>query len=188
LIVRRTRIVDPAAPQLFATWDYHAFVTSLEGDETAIDAYHRRHARVEQAIRDLKEGAGLQHCPSGRFPANGAWLACAVLAHNTIRWFARLGDCHPKYQTLTVAATIRHRFLTLPGRVVNRSGTPTLRLGDQLALGQRLRPSNPKGCRTDQDPEPAPALLTEPRRVRLDRRPPHPSRQPPKSLCPLARP
>jgi hypothetical protein len=128
LVVRRTRITDPAAPQLFATWDYHAFITSLEGDEITIDAYHRRHANVELAIRDLKEGAGMQHCPSGRFAANGAWLACAVLAHNTIRWFARLGGLHPKDQTLTVAATIRHRFLTLPGRLVNHSGTPTLRL------------------------------------------------------------
>jgi hypothetical protein len=128
LIVRRTRITDPAAPQLFATWDYHAFITSLDGDEVVVDAYHRRHANVELAIRDLKEGAGLEHCPSGRFAANGAWLACAVLAHNTIRWFARLGGLHPKGQTLTVAATIRTRFLTLPGRLVNHSGTPTLRL------------------------------------------------------------
>jgi hypothetical protein len=128
LVVRRTRITDPAAPQLFATWDYHAFITSLEGDEVTIDTYHRRHANVELAIRDLKEGAGLEHCPSGRFAANAAWLACAVLAHNTIRWFARLGGLHPKDQTLTVAATIRHRFLTLPGRLVNHSGTPTLRL------------------------------------------------------------
>ena len=128
LIVRRTRIIDPDAPQLFATWDHHAFITSLEGDEVTIDAYHRRHANVELAIRDLKEGAGLEHCPSGRFAANGAWLACAVLAHNTIRWFARLGGLHPDGQTLTVAGTIRTRFLTLPGRLVNHSGTPKLRL------------------------------------------------------------
>ena len=41
------------------------------------------------AIRDLKEGAGLEHCPSGHFFAN-AWLACAVLAHNLTRWTSRL--------------------------------------------------------------------------------------------------
>ena len=51
-------------------------------------AFHRAHANVELAIRDLKEGAGLEHCPSGHFFANAAWLACAVLAHNLIRWTA----------------------------------------------------------------------------------------------------
>lgn len=30
------------------------------------------HARVELVIRDLKQGAGLEHIPSGSFPANGA--------------------------------------------------------------------------------------------------------------------
>src|SRR2546426_12117013 len=31
------------------------------------------------------------HCPSGKFFANAAWLGCAVLAHNLIRWTAHLG-------------------------------------------------------------------------------------------------
>ncbi len=46
---------------------------------------------TELAIRDLKEGAGLDHVPSGRFFANGASLACAVLAHNLIRWTVTIG-------------------------------------------------------------------------------------------------
>ena len=91
------------------------------------DQFHRDHATVELAIRDLKEGAGLEHCPSGRFFANAAWLACAVLAHNLIRWTARLGGVHPDDQ-LTVARTIRTRLLALPGRLVNRSRRWTLRL------------------------------------------------------------
>ena len=48
--------------------------------------FHRQHAVVELAIRDLKEGAGLEHVPSGNFHANSVWLQCAVLAHNLIRW------------------------------------------------------------------------------------------------------
>ena len=93
----------------------------------AVDRFHRDHATVELAIRDLKEGAGLEHCPSGRFFANAAWLGCAVLAHNLIRWTARLGDVHPAEQ-LTVARTIRTRLLELPGRLVNRSRQWVLRL------------------------------------------------------------
>ncbi len=127
LVVRRSRLVDPTQAQLWPDWRYHTFVTSLDVAVVAADQFHRDHARVELAIRDLKDGAGLTHCPSGNFSANAAWLACAVLAHNLIRWTARLGDMHPTDQ-LTVARTIRIQLIALPGRIVNRSGHHTLRL------------------------------------------------------------
>jgi hypothetical protein len=69
LIVRRTRLVGAQA-QLWPDWRHHAFITDLDGDAVAVDADHRAHAVVELAIRDLKAGAGLTHCPSGRFNAN----------------------------------------------------------------------------------------------------------------------
>lgn len=127
LVVRRTRLIDPTQAQLWPDWRYHAVMTSLEAPSVEVDQFHRDHATIELAIRDLKDGAGLTHCPSGKFFANAAWLACAVLAHNLIRWTARLGDVHPDTQ-LTVARTMRTKLFTLPGRVVNRSGRPTLRL------------------------------------------------------------
>ena len=117
--------------ELWPNWRYHCFVTDRDDlDTKAADAYHRGHATVELAIRDLKEGSGLSRCPSGRFFANGAWLACCVLAHNLVRWTARLGGAHPTAQ-LTVAATIRNRLLTVPGRLVNHSGRRKLRLPSQ---------------------------------------------------------
>jgi Transposase DDE domain group 1 len=127
IVVRRSRLIDPAQAQLWPDWRYHAFITSLDVPVLAADRFHRDHATVELAIRDLKEGAGLAHCPSGQFFANAAWLACAVLAHNLWRWTAQLGDVHPDEQ-LTVARTIRTRLVALPGRIVNRSGRHTLRL------------------------------------------------------------
>jgi hypothetical protein len=127
LVVRRSRLVDPIQGALWPHWRYHAFITSLELPAIDADKFHRDHATVELAIRDLKEGAGLAHCPSGKFFANAAWLSCAVLAHNMIRWTAQLGDVHPDKQ-LTVARTIRTRLIALPGRIVNRSGRHTLRL------------------------------------------------------------
>ena len=56
-----------------------------------LEADHRRHAEIENAIRDLKHGVGLNHLPSGRFAANAAWLAVQVMAHNIARWTARIG-------------------------------------------------------------------------------------------------
>ena len=127
LVVRRTRLTDTTQTALWPDWRHHAFLTDLADDTITIDQFHRQHAVVELAIRDLKEGAGLEHCPSGKFFANAAWLACAVLAHNLIRWSANLGDVHPDDQ-LTVARTIRTQLIALPGRIVNRSGRHTLRL------------------------------------------------------------
>ena len=121
LIVRRSRLLGAQA-EMWPNWRYHCFVTDRHDlDTKAADANHRGHATVELAIRDLKESAGLSRCPSRRFPANGAWLACCVLAHNLARWTARLGRAHPTRQ-LTVAATIPNRLLTVPGRLVNHSG------------------------------------------------------------------
>jgi hypothetical protein len=127
LVVRRTRLTDPLQAQLWPEWRYHAFITNVELPTVAVDQFHRDHASVELAIRDLKDGAGLEHCPSGRFFANAAWLACTVLAHNLTRWTARLGGLHPTDQ-LTVARTVRTRLLALPGRLVNRSRRWILRL------------------------------------------------------------
>ena len=115
LVVRRTRLLG-AQGELWPNWRYHCFVTDRHDlDTCAADAYHRAHATVELAIRDLKESAGLSRCPSGRFFANGAWLACCVLAHN-------LGRAHPTAQ-LTVAATAP---LSRPPRPAQRSRTPEL--------------------------------------------------------------
>ena len=49
-----------------------------DGETLELEADHRRHAEIENAIRDLKYGVGLNHLPSGRFAAKlveGCWLA-----------------------------------------------------------------------------------------------------------------
>ncbi len=125
LIVRRTRLIGRQAT-LWPDWRHFAFLTDLGGDPAEVDVFHRAHATVQLAIKDLKEGAGMEHVPSGHFNANAAWLVCAALAHNLIRWSAMVGELAPEDQ-LVVARTIRTRFLSVPGCLVNRSGRPTLR-------------------------------------------------------------
>ena len=123
LIVRRTRLTEPAQRKLWPDWRHHAFITS-DTTITAIEAdqFHRQHAVVELAIRDLKDGAGLEHIPSGHYCANAAWLACAVLAHNLGCWTSQLAGQPP-----VTNRTRRTRLISLPAVVVNRSGKPTLR-------------------------------------------------------------
>ena len=82
LIVRRVRPTPGSQLSLFTNYSYHAFITDREGDTLQLEADHRRHAEIENAIRDLKYGVGLNHFPSGRFAANAAWMSVQVLAHN----------------------------------------------------------------------------------------------------------
>jgi hypothetical protein len=112
LVVRRTRIVG-AQPELFDNWRHHAFITDTTLSAVAADAEHRAHAVIELAIRDLKDGAGLEHCPSGRFHANGAWAVLATVAYNLLRWVHLLGSDTPGP---LVAKTLRRKLLTVPGR------------------------------------------------------------------------
>jgi hypothetical protein len=114
LIVRRTRLVGAQA-ELFPNWRYHAFVTDRVGTTVWLDQDHRRHAVVELCIRDLKDGVGLRHCPSGKFNANAAWLLIATLAHNLLRWVATIGL--GARDQLVVAKTLRRILLSLPGRI-----------------------------------------------------------------------
>ena len=75
LIVRRVKPSPGSQLALLVNYSYHAFITDREGDTLELEADHRRHAEIENAIRDLKYGVGLNHLPSGRFSANAAWLA-----------------------------------------------------------------------------------------------------------------
>ncbi len=127
LVVRRSRLTDTTQAALWPNWRYHAFATNTTSDTVAADAYHRQHATVELAIRDLKNSTGLAHLPSGRFAANAAWLTCATLAHNLYRWIGALGKTRHSNK-LTAATTTRNRLLCLPGRLVNHAGRTILRL------------------------------------------------------------
>jgi hypothetical protein len=124
LVVRRTRLTGPQAT-LWPDWRYHAFVTDRPGPAVDLDADHRRHAVCELAIRDLKNGAGLRHCPSGVFLANAAWLVIAALAHNLLRWVAALGL---GASSQVVAKTLRRRLLHLPGRLTRSARQRRLHL------------------------------------------------------------
>ena len=168
LVLRRTRLTGAQA-ELWPNWRHHAFITSRDDlDTKAADAYHRGHATVELAIRDLKENSGLSRCPSGKFFANAAWLSCGDIAHNIARWTARLGGVHPQRQLDRRG----HRAPAAPGRArpARQPQPPTQTAPARtLALGAHLhhRPATNR--------QPAPAHLTHPHQ-RLRRA--HPQRPP----------
>ncbi len=124
LIVRRVKPTPGSQLALLVDWSYHAFITDRTGPTIELEADHRRHAVVEDTIRDLKYGVGLNHLPSGRFGANAAWLALNVMAHNLARWTSRLG----LGETIIATDTFRRRHLRTPGRITRSARKYTLHL------------------------------------------------------------
>ena len=105
-----------------------------DGELLELEADHRRHAEIENAIRDLKYGVGLNHLPSGRFAANGAWLAVQTMAHNLARWTARIG----LGERIATTKTLRRRFFSLAGRLTRSARRLTLHLPDRWPWAEKF--------------------------------------------------
>ena len=124
LIVRRVKPTPDSQLALLVDYSYHGFITDRDGGTLELEADHRRHAEIENAIRDLKYGVGLNHPPSGRFAANAAWLAIQVMAHNLARWTARIG----LGEQVVTTKTLRRRFFSIAGRLTRSARRLTLHL------------------------------------------------------------
>lgn len=119
LIVRRVRRLQPLASdgteqgELFATYRHHAFITNSTLDIVEADQRHRDHAVIEQVIAELKDGP-LAHLPSGKYAANAAWVAHAVIAFNLARAAAVAAGQHRARW-----ATLRTRIINVPARIAS---------------------------------------------------------------------
>ncbi len=117
LVVRRVKRLPPLASdgseqgELFATYRHHAFITNSTLGVVEADQRHRDHALVEQVIAELKDGP-LAHLPSGKYAANAAWVACAVIAFNIARATAVAAAMRTARW-----ATLRTRVLNIPARI-----------------------------------------------------------------------
>lgn len=115
-MVRRVKRLNPAGQDpLVESYRYHAFITNSDLDTVEADRRHRDHAIVEQVIAELKAGP-LAHLPSGRFTANAAWLACAVIAFNLSRAAA-----HAAGMSTARMPTITRRLIMIPARIAHRA-------------------------------------------------------------------
>ncbi|BAK34885.1 putative transposase [Microlunatus phosphovorus NM-1] len=130
LVVRRVRRLQPRASdgsvqgELFAAHRHHAFITNSTLSMVAADQHHRGHAIIEQVIAELKDGP-LAHLPLGRYAANAAWLAHAVIAFNLAR---AIGVLAGKKHARARWATLRAQLINLPGRIAVSGRRLTLHL------------------------------------------------------------
>jgi hypothetical protein len=125
VFARRERPHPGAQLTLFEAadgWRYSLWVTNRAaatkgwlGQHAYIDAAHRVHARVEDAIRTGKD-TGLGHFPSHDFAVNAAWLTAAMTGQILLAWLKLLaldGDL-----ARAEPRTLRYRVLHAAARLV----------------------------------------------------------------------
>jgi hypothetical protein len=131
LIVRRVRDLNRQATngqgELFPVWRYHAVFTDSPFVMLQAEEHHRDHAVVEQVFADWSDGP-LAHLPSGSFPANAAWVACAAISHNLLR---AAGSLASLACAKARGATLRRDLIDVAARIARHGrGHITVHLPD----------------------------------------------------------
>jgi hypothetical protein len=149
---RRRRTLHPdqrtlPLPELTAlaaiepVYGYSFIVTNLDvstGDAAAqVEHWYRHRIQIENLFRDAKHGAALRHLPSGYRELNRAWMWGALLATSLTGWLHQLTATptpdgrligHGIREGQAMIATLRHRLIRIPARLVHHAGALILRL------------------------------------------------------------
>ena len=126
-ICRREKPHPGAQLRLWDTGGYRHQVTltNSAGDTRVLELRQRRHARVENCIKALRQ-SGLDRMPFSSFAMNQAWLELVVAGTDLLAWLrlgcldAELAQAEPK--------TLRYRLLHVAARIVRRARRVVLRL------------------------------------------------------------
>lgn len=114
-------------------WAVSFIVTNIpasRSDYVGLEAWFRNRTSIEERFREGKLGAGLNHLPSANAAVNKVWMWAGLLAGAiNVMLQALTGlDRDPDAPGRMRIATLRHRLLAVPGRLINHARGLTLRL------------------------------------------------------------
>ena len=94
-VIKRTPIIDRDDKQLYLDngmkkYAYWIVVTNSKRSNTAVLRIAQGRGNQENLIKDLKQGLGLEHVPTGFLGANQAYFMIAALAWNVKTWMLNL--------------------------------------------------------------------------------------------------
>lgn len=118
----------PKGQDLFGTvYHYHAIVTNQPfGNPDFILKRHRRHANVENSIKELKSGFGLSLLPCSSYNANKVWFLLGTMAHSLIV-ILKVLYLAAKWAKSTIK-TIRYRLFNIGGVLSRHARKKTLKV------------------------------------------------------------
>jgi Transposase DDE domain group 1 len=128
LICRRERPHPGAQFEIFDEhgFRYTCFLTDQQDEDIAsLELRHRRHARVEDRIRQGKD-TGMRNLPHHAYCHNQIWLELSLIAQELLCW-TRLTCLEGEFQAAE-PKRIRHRLLHVAGRLVQSGRRIRLRL------------------------------------------------------------
>jgi hypothetical protein len=120
-------------------YGYSFILTNLDvstpDKAAAVEHWYRHRTTIENIFRDCKHGAALRHLPSGYVEVNTAWMWGALLAATTAAWLHQLTATPGPGGRLAgwgtrdgkaMIATLRHRLIRIPARLVLQAGQAIL--------------------------------------------------------------
>jgi len=127
--------------ELDAVYGYSFIVTNLDvstpDKAAAVEHWYRHRTQVENIFRDAKHGAALRHLPSGYPQVNRAWMWGALLAVSIAGWLHQLTATpgpggqlagHGAREGQAMIATLRHKLIRVPARLIRHASALDLRL------------------------------------------------------------
>lgn len=132
---RRTIAKDQVALALGGAADHVLAVSFIvttipanRGDYLGLEAWFRNRTSIEERFREGKLGAGLSYLPSSDQAVNTVWMWAGLLAGAINVMLQALTGLDPDAPGRKRIATLRHRLLAVPGRLISHARGLTLRL------------------------------------------------------------
>jgi len=123
-----------------AVYGYSFIVTNLDASTAeraaAVEHWYRHRTSIENIFKDAKLGGALRHLPSGYPQINTAWMWGALIAASIAGWLHQLTAVESNGRLFghgvrggqAMIATLRHRLIRVPARLIRHAGRLTLRL------------------------------------------------------------
>jgi len=119
---------------------YHVIVTNREEGAEEVIGLHNKRGEVENYIKELKSGFGMEWMPCGETPANAVFFRIGVIAYNLFQAM-KLLTLPPWYGKSTIS-TVRWKLYQVAGEVVRHAHQVLLKLAaplDKLSLFHKFR-------------------------------------------------
>jgi hypothetical protein len=108
------------------TYGYHVIATDLEAEAEQVVWHYNSRAQMENYIKELKSGFGMEQMPSGDFKANALWFALGVMVYNTSIW-QKLSLLPEGWHHKTIH-TLRWALIEIPGKLISHGRSLILKL------------------------------------------------------------
>jgi len=118
---------------------YHAIATNREESADEVVSIHNQRGQVENFIKELKDGFGMNWMPCGETYANAVFFRIGVIAYNLFLAFKLLGL--PLWWRTSTIATVRWKLYQIAARLVYHARQALLKLAisvDKINLFQQV--------------------------------------------------